>query len=96
MVTPQISLKEAERGMAKRTKSAVEVKEVSQSGLAQSPLFGVALLKIAMELKRDDGRELEEILTGVLRTMNLAEVEFRKYLAQNGGLLRGIADRGQR
>ncbi|WP_153867864.1 MULTISPECIES: hypothetical protein [Myxococcaceae] len=58
-----------------------------------SPLYGVALLKAAMELKRQPNRELEEILSGVLARMRIPEDEFRRYLAQNGGLLRQVAER---
>src|SRR5438309_2259498 len=58
-----------------------------------SPLYGVAMLKIAMELKRRDHLCLDEILVGVLRKMNLPEAKFRAYLAENGGLLRAIAHR---
>ena len=59
----------------------------------ESPLFGVAMLKIAMELKRHGERDLDEILTGVLTRMNIPEREFRQYLEQNGGLLRTIAQK---
>lgn len=61
--------------------------------MAANPMFGVAMLKIAMELKRPGAGELEEILQGVLRRMNLDEAEFRGFLAKNGGLLRAIAQK---
>ncbi len=66
---------------------------VSERELSHSPLYGVAMLKIAMELKRCDGVALEEIIAGVLAKMHLPEDDFRAYLAANGGLLRGIAAR---
>lgn len=56
-----------------------------------SPLFGVAMLKIAMELKKADPRPLDELVTGVLSRMKLPESEFRAFLESNGGLLRTIA-----
>lgn len=59
--------------------------------LEASPLFGVAMLKIAMELKKADPRPLDELVSGVLRRMNLPESEFRAFLESNGGLLRTIA-----
>lgn len=65
----------------------------AESGLSHSPLYGVAMLKIAMELKRCDGAVLEEIISGVLSKMRLPEDDFRAYLTANGGLLRGIAAR---
>ncbi len=59
--------------------------------LEASPLFGVAMLKIAMELKKADPLPLDELVSGVLRRMNLPEAEFRAFLESNGGLLRTIA-----
>lgn len=59
--------------------------------IAQSPMYGVALLKIAMELKRAPASGLDEILKGVLERMRLDEPAFRRFLEQNGGLLRQIA-----
>lgn len=56
-----------------------------------SPLFGVAMLKIAMELKKPNAKGLDEILSGVLAKMSVSEAAFRAYLEQNGGLLRSIA-----
>ncbi len=56
-----------------------------------SPLYGVAMLKIAMELKKADAQPLDQLISGVLARMNLPEGEFRAYLSANGGLLRTIA-----
>jgi hypothetical protein len=58
-----------------------------------SPLYGVAMLKIAMELKKADAAPLDELITGVLARMSLPEEAFREYLSANGGLLRTIAQR---
>ncbi|MBI3182448.1 MAG: hypothetical protein HYZ28_09915 [Myxococcales bacterium] len=58
-----------------------------------SPLYGVAMLKIAMELKSDRAASIEDIVGGVLRKMSLPEAEFREFLARNGGLLEAIAAR---
>ncbi|MBS1148358.1 MAG: hypothetical protein H6Q89_56 [Myxococcaceae bacterium] len=59
--------------------------------IAASPLYGVAMLKIAMELKKADARPLEELVSSVLQRMHLPEEDFRQFLASNGGLLRTIA-----
>ena len=59
--------------------------------VAASPLYGVAMLKIAMELKKADARPLEELVNSVLQRMHLPEADFRQFLASNGGLLRTIA-----
>ncbi len=56
-----------------------------------SPLYGVAMLKIAMELKKADARPLDELVKGVLTKMRLDEGVFRAFLDANGGLLRSIA-----
>lgn len=61
--------------------------------VATSPLFGVAMLRIAMELKKADARPLDELITGVLARMKLDEAEFRSFLEANGGLLRTIAQK---
>lgn len=61
--------------------------------LAASPLYGVAMLKIAMELKKADSRPVDELIAGVLTRMRLDEGEFRRFLDANGGLLRAIAQK---
>ena len=61
----------------------------------ESPLYGVAMLKIAMELKKPQPRALDDILSAVLVRMKIPEDDFRAFLAQNGGLLRAIAQRKQ-
>ena len=63
------------------------------AAVAASPLYGVAMLKIAMELKKADARPLDELISGVLSRMNLPEDDFRAFLSANGGLLRTIAAR---
>jgi hypothetical protein len=56
------------------------------------PLYGVALLKTALELKRRQDGTPEEILRGVLARMRLPEDEFRAWLAQQGGLLKLLGE----
>ena len=63
------------------------------SDVEASPLYGVAMLKIAMELKKSPTSTLDDILKGVLESMALPEEAFREFLSQNGGLLRSIAAR---
>jgi hypothetical protein len=55
--------------------------------LEPDPLYGVALLKTALELKRRQDGTPEEILRDVLARMRLPEDEFRAWLSQQGGLL---------
>ena len=68
-----------------------QVVEAPAEVAEENPLYGVAMLKIAMELKKPDAAALEDIISGVLGRMRLSEEAFRRYLEQNGGLLREIA-----
>ena len=67
--------------------------EAPSAEVAASPLYGVAMLKIAMELKKADARPVDELIHGVLTRMRLDEGEFRRFLEANGGLLRAIAQK---
>jgi hypothetical protein len=58
-----------------------------------SPLYGVAMLKLAMELKKSDALSVDELITSVLGRMRLDEADFRRFLETNGGLLRTIAQK---
>ncbi len=69
------------------------VEEQVPHEIAGSPLYGVAMLKIAMELKKADARPVDELITGVLQRMRLPEDDFRAFLAMNGGLLKTIAQK---
>ncbi len=53
----------------------------------ENPMYGVALLKIAMELKKDPSRTFEQILGGVVDAMGFEPSDFQRYVAQNMGLL---------
>ncbi len=61
--------------------------------VTDSPLYGVAMLKIAMELKKPGAGGLDEIVSGVLGKMGLSDSEFRHFLSRHGGKLRAIAER---
>jgi len=77
-----------------RTKArALSEEAAAEEAVVQSPMYGVALLKIAMELKKEPAAGLDEILSGVLARMRLDEPDFRKFLERNGGLLRAIAQK---
>jgi hypothetical protein len=54
------------------------------------PLYGVVLLKTALELKRRQDGSAEEILRGVLARMRIPEHEFRAFLEQRGDLLKAL------
>ena len=77
----------------RRKDGAVAERSGRRERVESSPLYGVAMLKIAMELKKPGARELDDILAGVLERMRIDEPEFRAFLANNGGLLRTLAHR---
>jgi hypothetical protein len=81
------------RGAVVELRSLEQVEERVPDEVAASPLYGVAMLKIAMELKKADAKPVDELITGVLTRMNLPEADFRAFLSMNGGLLKTIAQR---
>ncbi|WP_309894667.1 hypothetical protein [Archangium sp.] len=70
-----------------RRRSSTDTATQAPPALEPDPLYGVALLKMALELKRRQDGTPEEILRDVLARMRLPEDEFRAWLAQQGGLL---------
>ena len=78
---------------SKRKNGAVAERSGRPERVENSPLYGVAMLKVAMELKKPRAGELDEILAGVLKRMRIPEPEFRAFLAKNDGLLRTLAHR---
>jgi len=78
-----------------RSKTVVKLEEARQVPRTQArppppvepdPLYGVVLLKTALELKRRKDGSVEEILRGVLARMRIPEHEFRAFLEQRGDL----------
>ncbi|CAM3634489.1 hypothetical protein G4177_36905 [Corallococcus sp. ZKHCc1 1396] len=57
------------------------------------PLYGVALLKTAFELKRRPDGSVDEVLSAVLARLRIDEGEFRAFLAQQGGLLAALGQK---
>jgi hypothetical protein len=69
------------------------IKEKTQSAnetSKENPLYGVAMLKVALELKRPNAPPLDEIVSAVLTKMKLSRAEFEEYLQQNLGFLRAL------
>ena len=81
------------KGFQESVREEVTTQSESPREVADNPLYGVAMLKIAMELKKPGAGGLEEILKWVLERMHLSEDAFRKYLEKNGGLLKAIAQK---
>lgn len=80
----------------KRSQVATELgthTEAAEKALSVNPLYGVAMLKIALELKKADARPVEQLITGVLSKMGLDEAHFQRFVDANGGLLRALAQK---
>jgi hypothetical protein len=75
------------------TVSANTTRVDRSSTSSTNPLYGVAMLKIALELKKSDDRPMDELISGVLTKMKLSETDFRRFLAANGGLLMAVAQK---
>ncbi|MDY7228749.1 hypothetical protein [Hyalangium rubrum] len=71
-------------------KQAAQPKAQPAPSVEPDPLYGVVLLKTALELKRRKDGSVEEILREVLRRMRIPEHEFRAFLEQHGGLGKAI------
>jgi hypothetical protein len=80
-----VVLDEARQSTATRTAPTPPVEE--------DPLYGVVLLKAALELKRRQDGSVEEILRGVLARMRIPEARFFAWLEQQGGLLQALGVR---
>lgn len=93
MVTSRPAVLAADGGV-REVKSPIRQQQVdAESELQRNPLYGVAMLKIAMELKKAPESTLDEIVRGVLAKMGLSEGELQSFLEQNSGLLEAIARR---
>lgn len=57
------------------------------------PLFAVAMLRIALELKKSPSATLESAVDQVVARMGLPAEAFGRYLEQNLGLLRATTQR---
>jgi hypothetical protein len=69
-----------------RRSASTETTKAPERVVDPHPLYGVALIKTALELKRRQDGTPEEILRGVLARMRLPEEEFRAWLSQQGEL----------
>lgn len=60
---------------------------------SSDPLFAVALLRIALELKKSPDASLDALTSQVAARMKLDEGVFRRFLEGNLGLLKATATR---
>ena len=75
-----------------RRASSTQTAPAPAKAVEPDPLYGVALLKMALELKRRQDGSPDEILRDVLARMRLPEDEFRAWLSQQGGLLAALGN----
>jgi hypothetical protein len=81
--------------MQKTRRTAVVERAEPSKGLPDSALWSIAMLRIAVELKRPGAPGLEEIVAGVVARMRIPQADFEKYLAEHLGLLqKAVRDRG--
>jgi hypothetical protein len=74
-----------------RVVESVRETQVDASQTDPPGLWAVAMLRVAMELKRPGARGFEEIVEEVAARMDLPKAAFRSYLATDLGLLRTSA-----
>jgi hypothetical protein len=78
---------------ARRT--AVLERPAAAPDLPDSALWSIAMLRVAVELKRPGAPGLEQIVEGVVARMGIPRADFEKYLAEHLGLLKkAVEDRG--
>ncbi len=68
----------------------------NDASTAAHALFGVAMLKIALELKKSATTPFDSIVAGVAQRMNLDLNAFESFLHSNAGLLNLAAQHRQR
>ena len=81
-----------ERAPRSRASVAVEEKVAEQQAAVEADgLWPIAMLRIAMELKRPGAPGLDKIIDGVVERMGIEKAQFEKYLADHLGILRDEA-----
>lgn len=86
MSTRQARTRKVEKLVSQSARPESKASSVT-TDVPESPLYGVAMLRMALELKRSSAATFEEVLRAVLDKMQLDEAPFRRYLEKNGGLL---------
>lgn len=86
-------MRKTARGPSPRVRGRTAVEEKAQvaaepPALEPDALWPVAMLRIAMELKRPEAPGLEEIIAGVVSKMGIPKQEFERYLSLHLGTLR--------
>lgn len=90
----RMELRRGRGRLAKAQRTAV-VEAAPPVDFREGALWSIAMLRIAVELKRPGAPGLEEIVDEVVGRMGISKVDFEKYLAEHLGLLKkAVDDRG--
>lgn len=74
----------------RKTRRRIAVQEdVARPAVVVEPdgLWSIAMLRIAMELKRPDAPSLERVVERVVERMGIPQDQFERYLSEHLGLL---------
>ena len=69
------------------TKSRARAAQTKAAAVEPDGLWSIAMLRIAMELKRPGAASLEKIVDGVVSKMGIPKAQFEKYLAEHIGVV---------
>ncbi len=75
--------------MAAGRKTATTVIEATEDG-GIDPAFQRAILKIAIELRKPNARDYDEVVAETIQRMRLDGHAFRRYLGENGARGMGL------
>ena len=68
---------------------------MQQNNFQDSPMFGVAMLKVSFDLKNKTDRRFQEILDGILSGMQIDRKDFQAYLkTHRAKLVESCLERG--
>ena len=73
------------------TKSRARAAQTKAAAVEPDGLWSIAMLRIAMELKRPGAASLEKIVDGVVSKMGIPKAQFEKYVAEHLGTLKEAA-----
>lgn len=76
---------------AKTTTLEASQTQSSAEALDADTLWPIAMLRIAMELKRPEAPGLDEIIAGVVKKMGIPKAQFERYVADHLGTLQEAA-----
>jgi hypothetical protein len=82
------------KGAPRGRRTAVLERGAAASDLPDPALWSIAMLRIAVELKRPGAPGLREIVDRVVVRMGISKADFEKYLAEHLGLLRKAVEDG--